>query len=542
VKDGIDWAEVGAGGRFEKIVSTLLSTLHPDSERIDGAGGDGGRDHQWRTDDRLELWQSRYYLRRLSESQTRKRHITESLVAAAAHQPDSWTLVTPMVPNPEERAWFDGLKSSYPFPLVWRGGDWLEARLAEHPSIVRHFMGANDEYVALLRELQQEQEALIDGLPAALPRIEQLAAKVYDSNPFYKVDYTVRDGKVDSWSLRPKYPGAETDSPVAITFNVVAGRADAALVESMRAAFDWGDSVALPASHVRDVVITGPPGFAGTYNQADIAISPAEEAVDLSLRLVIQGPDGQHLAALPARLSIRRWGSRGVTLHGSDVTGVINTQVRLDLTASRFSLTLNASWSRPLLPGAALPVLRFMHLASPPNTLSLKLGESLNIPPVAVPGGMAVSEESVRMVEDLDRLQAAAGEPFPVPRELTIEDRREIRRARRLLDGQRVRIGDGRVHLGTDDDPQSLIEAVGNWELFALSATRREPYIAHVAGHDLDLGPCTVYVSRARLDPSSLTPTAAGTYELSVIPDQDCGIEIALGQPPDQGGEDQTKP
>src|SRR4051812_5919577 len=58
VKDGIDWTEVGAGGRFEKIVSTLLSTLRPDSERIDGAGGDGGRDHQLRSDDRLDLWQS----------------------------------------------------------------------------------------------------------------------------------------------------------------------------------------------------------------------------------------------------------------------------------------------------------------------------------------------------------------------------------------------------------------------------------------------------------------------------------------------------
>lgn len=58
VRDGIDWAEVGAGGRFEKIVSTLLSTLHPDSERIDGTGGDGGRDHQWRTGEHLELWQS----------------------------------------------------------------------------------------------------------------------------------------------------------------------------------------------------------------------------------------------------------------------------------------------------------------------------------------------------------------------------------------------------------------------------------------------------------------------------------------------------
>ena len=28
--DGIDWAQVGGGGRFKKIVSTL----HPDSERI----------------------------------------------------------------------------------------------------------------------------------------------------------------------------------------------------------------------------------------------------------------------------------------------------------------------------------------------------------------------------------------------------------------------------------------------------------------------------------------------------------------------------
>lgn len=141
-----------------------------------------------------------------------------------------------MVPNPEERKWFDGLQRDCPFPLVWRGGDWLDARLAEHPAIVRHFMGTNDAYVALVRELKEEQEALVDGLPAAVPRIEQLAAKVNDSNPFYKVDYDVRDGQVDSWSLRPKYPGAEKDSPVAIRFNVVAGRADPELVESVRSA------------------------------------------------------------------------------------------------------------------------------------------------------------------------------------------------------------------------------------------------------------------------------------------------------------------
>lgn len=166
MRDGIDWREVGAGGRFEQIVSVLLSTLHPGSRRIDGSGGDGGRDHQFEVDGRLELWQSKYFLGRLAEK-GRKRQVTDSLLTAAALQPDSWTLVTPMVPTPEELAWLRELQHQYPFPLDWKGGDWLDAELMLHPSIVRHFNSANDEYVALLRELSQEQEALVDGLPAA---------------------------------------------------------------------------------------------------------------------------------------------------------------------------------------------------------------------------------------------------------------------------------------------------------------------------------------------------------------------------------------
>jgi hypothetical protein len=83
VRDGIDWAKVGSGERFEKIISTLLSTLHPDSERIDGAGGDGGRDHQFRTNERLDLWQSKSFVGRLSAS-SRKRQISDSLTAAGS--------------------------------------------------------------------------------------------------------------------------------------------------------------------------------------------------------------------------------------------------------------------------------------------------------------------------------------------------------------------------------------------------------------------------------------------------------------------------
>jgi hypothetical protein len=32
--------------KYENMVSVLLSRLHPDSQRIDGKGGDGGRDVQ----------------------------------------------------------------------------------------------------------------------------------------------------------------------------------------------------------------------------------------------------------------------------------------------------------------------------------------------------------------------------------------------------------------------------------------------------------------------------------------------------------------
>ena len=41
----IRWEDL-ARQKFEDMVSVLLSRLHPDSQRIDGKGGDGGRDVQ----------------------------------------------------------------------------------------------------------------------------------------------------------------------------------------------------------------------------------------------------------------------------------------------------------------------------------------------------------------------------------------------------------------------------------------------------------------------------------------------------------------
>jgi len=98
-------------------VSVLLSRLHPDAERIDGIGGDGGRDVQLRTSQRLDLFELKSFTGRLTaRSPNRRRQVEESLRTAAGLQPDSWSLVVPIDHNPVSSA-----RSMGPAFRQWHG-------------------------------------------------------------------------------------------------------------------------------------------------------------------------------------------------------------------------------------------------------------------------------------------------------------------------------------------------------------------------------------------------------------------------------------
>ena len=159
----IRWHDFEPQG-YEDMVSALLSRLNPDAQRIDGKGGDGGRDVQIvhkQTDKITDAFELKSFTGRMTTS--RRRQVARSLKRAAALEPRQWTLVVPIDPTPGEERWFRKLGKEYPFPTGWAGKTWLDEKVSAFPDIRRYFVeGASDEVIRLLRELREERAAVTD--------------------------------------------------------------------------------------------------------------------------------------------------------------------------------------------------------------------------------------------------------------------------------------------------------------------------------------------------------------------------------------------
>ena len=118
----VQWETAHVKAVYEDMVAVLLSTLHPDAERLDGRGGDGGRDVQLREDGRKDLFELKSFTGRLGKEQGRRRQVENSLKRAAALNPDSWTLVVPIDPTPDELACSTSSRANIPSRCLGEGG------------------------------------------------------------------------------------------------------------------------------------------------------------------------------------------------------------------------------------------------------------------------------------------------------------------------------------------------------------------------------------------------------------------------------------
>lgn len=107
-------------------MSVLLSHLHPTSTRVDGSGGDGGRDVQITTTDGIRAFELKSFTGRMGDAQ--RAQVKKSLEKGTELKPLDWTLIVPIDFTPGEADWFEGLRALVPFPIDRRDLAWLQGQ------------------------------------------------------------------------------------------------------------------------------------------------------------------------------------------------------------------------------------------------------------------------------------------------------------------------------------------------------------------------------------------------------------------------------
>lgn len=517
---------------YEGMVGVLLSRIH-NAQRIDGQGGDEGRDAQLVVDGWTELFEFKFLLGRVSKEKGRRRQVEKSLARAAERNPHKWSLVVPIDPTPGELKWFDGLRAKYPFELEWKGLTWLESSLAEYPSIVRFYdSDGYREVFHALAELNQEQALLARGIPDVIDRLHALRNRIDEIDPHYRLDISL-ESNTTIIKVVPRYPGAEKDRPIFLqaSFSFPATREGTEAAERARDAFDFGTHTVIPAEFVEGVRVDGLPGV-HEFPSSELTFGPADiEALDLEGRVFVRTPDGTILGSLPVRFAERRRGLRGGTLSGVDASGLVKVDIRFALETQ--SAQVNLSFSQPdnSTPGMVLPALRVLQHMKSPNGASLELaGHSLG-EPMTLPETDLVPTDLVRLIEDLDRVQAFSRTAFAIPDQFTSSDLGNLRRASRLIAGERIELGEGSITTSVVPHSIEQVRAIleeGSSYAFAFETKN---YSVEICGVDVPFGPATLYLRSARvggMTERSKTLEEEPLVDLELSPTDGTRLEVRL--------------
>lgn len=533
---------------YENMVSVLISNLYPTSQRIDGSGGDGGRDVQVRSPDRLDLFELKYFADRLGSGRGRRRQVERSLERAAEHDPDSWSLVVPIDPTPSELDWFDGLREQYTFSLMWHGRTWLDAKMADYPQLARYFVeGAADEVIELVERLRDEQAALTGGAPDAIERMEAVRQQLNDGDPHYRYELSLGSaaarastapGAVMSWASQDarvdvfeRYRGAAEDRPITFRVNVPVVQDGVDLTEQIREHVDFGRLLLHGPLEVSDVEIDAPVGLGGLFAQGRMTIgnTNAELTVPVNFQAAITDPTGTLVASLTLHMETRTRGRRGAVLEGHDTSRCLRATVRLDVETGMVNFSLRLDLPDEFLPSQALPAVRWLRAWRVPNRVQFRLPGTGERSGSAVPLSDAFPDDAeLRLLEALHGIQESTGVYFPVPRHLSDEEAEAAVVAQRLLAGERVPFTWTTAHLEVEGNGDAAIHgsarALPGTELILSAQTTLT-----LAGHEVPLG-----LVHSRMDRAVLQEVADGdpTTLVFVPGETDTGERWLDGQPP----------
>jgi hypothetical protein len=367
----IPWSALSAK-LYEDMVSVLLSHQHPTSTRVDGSGGDGGRDVQIATPDGIRAFELKSFPGRMTRA--RRTQVKKSLLKAKELRPIDWTLFVPIDFTPEESIWFDGLRKLVPFPIDRKGLTWLDGQFAARPFIGRYFLeDAANEIVRLAEILNHEKTILAGGAPDALERAGAIVDQLNGLNPFYRFEITVGEG-VRSIKVIPRYKGAEIDSPIGgkFTFRFPNDEAGRAAAEDFQRAIDFGTTARVPAEYIEEATFDAPGQLGGKSEPTSIEIGPAAvEATTRTFILVCSSPDGGRIVELPLDFELESHGERGAIWKGKDRTGTLSMVLTADRLDRMFNVKMNLRAVESYYPQDMWPVARFLAALVAPSRFAL---------------------------------------------------------------------------------------------------------------------------------------------------------------------------
>lgn len=446
----VKWDDLGPE-KYETMVSVLVSRLYEDAQRIDGKGGDGGRDVQIvdkQDGSMLEAFELKSFTGRMNPS--RKKQVADSLSRAANLKPRQWTLIVPIDPTPKEYEWFRKLENNYPFSIRWFGKTWLDEKMAAFPDIYRYFLeGAETEALQLIQELLEER-AQISNVHDVLTRVEKLRKRLSEIDPYYRYEIstgpTAADFKPPDVALSvsygdvrvhvyPKYWGAVRDRPITIRTHIIVGPD----YKSVQDALDYRLELNVPSEMIGSTTIDAPFGLGGSFTGGELHLFPNSPKLEEPLPVGLIVMDGnRHLAGLPIEITDRTVGRKGAILTGSDNTGWLRTRLRVNMEGKELQARFWLN-PKPALPAHLKPLFQWIDACRAPHRLVLRWPNGSEMSS-AIRIDSPLHESVGQFVEALAYLQEHIGTYWEIQPSSLEENGKELVMAAALIRGETVNV------------------------------------------------------------------------------------------------------
>lgn len=482
----IKWNELSRS-EFEDLVGVLLSRTH-NAKRLDGAGGDGGRDFHFKDRTGYHIFEAKAFVHGRLANGGRKRQITRSFERALRHDPTSWTLIFGIDPTPKEEEWLDRIGEESKSRVAWHGRTWLEEQLARFPDIVRYF--TSDARGELLQELgglaRMESAALTRGVVDIASQLGDFAKRTNELSPHWDFQYSF-DGASVTTSLRPKYQGAEHDAPLSIQVLVEDPSAARKFAEAMTRLQDYGVPLELTGEEAQAVLVTPMPAalLGDEFRPDRIIVRPVARPVDLTLIAAVVDDDGSELQMQTMRVIRSAKGGKGISFYAENESGTFGLGVQIDQQTKSFTLSFAPKVTTDSTPAEMSRVFAWLDELYQGREIQVR-----NLDGGAVLfSGKATATPSPFSTDrsafaGLHRLQKHSGVDFPAPEELTGDDLAAIEVGVQLLNSGSAEVPWTTEHLNVTltGDIEGLLG--GRQQLVIDQTVITLP----VAGHRLPIG------------------------------------------------------